>query len=515
MLDCANSRCLLRTGFLAALVFSCAWVAADELDNPPVPQSDAMSEQVESPGSIRVALVDAGVNYLLPEIGRSLARDQSGALIGYDFWDMDELPFDSHPSGRGSVQRHGTRTASILLREAPFVELVPYRYPRPDMLRMAELVAHADRHGVRVIGMPLGGNKPEPWSAFEQVAAEYPHILFIASAGNNGRDIDQQPVYPAALGLANMLVVTSADDFGRIAQGVNWGRVAVDYMVPAEHIQALQFDGTEGTVSGSSYAVPRVVALAARWLRDEPELVASDLIKKIRMQFANGAAPRELAEGYLYDPQFSERQSIVVTETYEYESSGVDFESSVVKSEMTGDTLALPLQILVLDRQWQSPQITQLLDDTESILEQCNIAFRDTTVSFVQSPDYLRDLETGSARTLMDAVRSSGADRKLTVVLARDTRMSTPFDAEAFGRGNTRNRPWLTDSVWLTLALQDQEIALAHELFHVLANSGDHSNSPGSLMLARTTGSNTRLTNGECQVARERALELGLLTTAL
>ena len=131
----------------------------------------------------------------------------------------------------------------------------------------------------------------------------------------------------------------------------------------------------------------------------------------------------------------------------------------------------------------------------------------------MQAPDYQRDLTIGSARTLLSAVRLSGDQRKLTVVFARDTRMSIPFDAEAFGRGNTRNRSWLTDSVWLTLALNDRAIALAHELFHVLVNSGTHSRVQGSLMLERTTGNNTRLTSGECDMARERALTLGLVET--
>lgn len=507
---------LLRATLLVGLIILCPCVQADELDNPAVPQRAVLDSNESDTVSIRVALVDAGVNYLLPEINRSLARDEHGRLIAYDFWDMDELPFDSHPVSSGTVQRHGTKTASLLMREAPFVELVAYRYPRPDMSRMADLVAHAEQYDVRIIGMPLGGNKREQWNAFEKAALEHPHILFVSSAGNNGRDIDQQPVYPAALTLPNMLVVTSADDFGRLAQGVNWGRVSVDYMVPAEHLQVLRFDGTEGYVAGSSYAVPRVVALAARLLQEEPQLQALDLIKKIRTRFANGAAPRQLAQGYLYDPQFTHQQAIVVTESHDYESKRIDVLQEEHSENIFGATLALSLQVLVLDARWQTSHVLRLLDEAEKIYEQCNIVFNDVTVNLVQSSDYLRDLETGTARTLMEAVRLSGFNRRLTIVLARDTRMSMPFEAEAFGRGNTRNRPWLTDSVWLTLALQDHplqdlQIALAHEIFHVLANSGDHSTTEGSLMLARTTGTNITLSIDECRQARQRALELGLV----
>jgi len=107
--------------------------------------------------ALRVGMVDSGVNYRLAEINRRLARDSDGQLIGYDFWEMDDLPYDSHPVNSGFfVQRHGTRSASLLLREAVGIELVPYRYPRPDMSRMQALVEHANEHQVSILGMPLG-----------------------------------------------------------------------------------------------------------------------------------------------------------------------------------------------------------------------------------------------------------------------------------------------------------------------------------------------------------------------
>jgi len=89
--------------------------------------------------------------------------------------------------------------------------------------------------------------------------------------------------------------------------------------------------------------------------------------------------------------------------------------------------------------------------------------------------------------------------------------MQMAFDAEAFGRANTRHRPWMTDSVWLTSVLNDDGIALAHEIFHVLANSGDHSTDDGNLMLARTTGDNRSLSANQCSAARYAAQRNGLM----
>ncbi|ASJ75235.1 S8 family peptidase [Granulosicoccus antarcticus] len=464
--------------------------------DPPLPPAEPLTLS----GSVRVTLVDSGVNYQLPAINARLARQEDGTLVGYDFWDMDKLPYDASPDAQGRVQRHGTRTASVLLREAPFVELVPYRYPRPDMRRMAELLDHAARHQVRIIGMPLGGNRQEDWQAFAVAAQEHPDMLFIVSAGNNGRDIDQQPVYPAALDLPNMLVVTSADDFGLLADGVNWGRGSVDYMVPAEFVPVTRFDGSPSFASGSSYAVPRVAALAARLIRDKPSLSVAQLLTLIRNRFANGAAPAQLKSGYLYDPRYDPEHEIEITSVDSWESS----------RSMDDAQMSLALDVMILDDAWTQSEVGRVLERAETLLSVCGIRFSAVQLRQVSAPDYLRDLETGASRTLMDAVRLSGADKRVAVVFARDTGMSTPFDAEAFGKGNTRSRSWLTDSVWLTLALQDRDIALAHELFHVLSNSGAHVQSEANLMLDRTTGSNRTLEAAQCELARTVSLEAGL-----
>ena len=83
--------------------------------------------------------------------------------------------------------------------------------------------------------------------------------------------------------------------------------------------------------------------------------------------------------------------------------------------------------------------------------------------------------------------------------------MLTPFDGEAFGRGNTRRRPWLQNSVWLMNGIQDAGIALAHELFHVLSNSGEHVQISNNLMQTRTSPGNVALEQTQCEAAIRNA----------
>ena len=239
--------------------------------NPPVPAGT-------DPGGVTVAHIDSGVNYLLPEIAARLARDSSGRTLGIDLWDQDDRPFDGD-RGRSPFFpiRHGTPVASLLVKEAPAARLLPIRYPRPDMTRMTDAVQAAATAGARIVAMPMGSRRPEDWTAFAEAAGAHPELLFIVSAGNDGRDIDAAPIYPASLPLDNMVVVTSSDAFGRLASGSNWGTVSVDLMVPAEALEVIDYRGARGTASGSSYAVPRVAALAARLLDANPSATTADL----------------------------------------------------------------------------------------------------------------------------------------------------------------------------------------------------------------------------------------------
>lgn len=257
-------------------------VQAVEPLNPPLPEG-------ADPGGVTVAHIDSGVNYLLPVIAARLARDGDGKFLGQDLWDDDGRPFDGD-TGRSPFFpiRHGTPVASLLVKEAPEVRLLPIRYPRPDLARLAEAVETAAATGARIVLMPLGSRAADDWAPFAAAAAAHPEMLFVISAGNDGRDIDAAPVYPAALTLDNMVVVTSADDFGRLAEGSNWGQISVDLMVPGEGLEVTDYRGARGTASGSSFAVPRVAALAVRLLAANPEWTAAELKQAL---FARAVAP--------------------------------------------------------------------------------------------------------------------------------------------------------------------------------------------------------------------------------
>ena len=65
-------------------------------------------------------------------------------------------------------------------------------------------------------------------------------------------------------------------------------------------------------------------------------------------------------------------------------------------------------------------------------------------------------------------------------------------------------RPELADTVWIAHGARDLPLALAHELVHLLSDSGEHSSAPGNLMLPETSPANVRLSGAQCERRNER-----------
>ncbi len=468
----------------------------------------------KDPGGVLVALVDAGVNYLLPEVGERLARDSSGDILGYDYWDQDPRPFDANPARSPFFpQRHGTRTATLLLSEAPGARLVPYRYPRPDMSRMADLVSDAARKGVRIVNLSLGSNRLEDWQVFARAAKQHPEMLFIASAGNDGRDIDARPVYPAALGLANLLTATSAEATGTLGQGSNWGRRSVHVVVPAERLQVTDFDGKTRSVSGSSYAAVRVTALAARLLAQNPHWRALELKNAIlgRALRLPGEEGLYASAGFIPDPAKAEARMLeprpaelgrrahqVLTEEALYGAQGRLSEARYA---------FMPTFAYFPGTRWDQDMLQAMAREVVTILGRCGVHVPRIELHLLDGPEIFRYFQQAVAEELVRRLSLP----KPTVYFVRDTLQRVPFEAEAIGKGNSATRPDLVHTVWVTEGIRDPGVSLAHEIVHLLMDSGEHVDLPRNLMRADSSPENVELTDAQCERILSRGVENGLL----
>lgn len=157
---------------------------------------------------------------------------------------------------------------------------------------------------------------------------------------------------------------------------------------------------------------------------------------------------------------------------------------------------------------WTQRRIAAAVRGAAAILAQCGVALEAATLYRLEggAPE-MRDLDTPRSRALareLDPARPA-------VFFVRDTRNSPQFEAEAFGHGNTATRPELAGTVWITAGIRDLPVSLAHELGHVLMDSGEHSEAPRNLMRADSAPENTLLTRAQCARMVERGTANGWL----
>ena len=156
---------------------------------------------------------------------------------------------------------------------------------------------------------------------------------------------------------------------------------------------------------------------------------------------------------------------------------------------------------------WETDEIVKAVSESAGLLAQCGVAFESSELRIIDSPRPFHYYDTPVSRQLLRAL----AVRKPAVFFAEDTRNDPAFDAEAIGLSNAKSRPELVNTVWIAHGARDLPHALAHELVHILTNSGEHSKVPGNLMQPDTSPKNTHLTSAQCEQVRTRGEAHGLL----
>jgi hypothetical protein len=180
-----------------------------------------------------------------------------------------------------------------------------------------------------------------------------------------------------------------------------------------------------------------------------------------------------------------------------------------VERSVSAPTHSLNLALAYLEGGgWAPDAIQAAIRQSAQILGQCGVALRKLEIVLVRAPERFRDFYTPTSREMARALHLG----KPTVYFVNDTRQRPPFDAEAIGRGNSRTRPELGDTVWVTRGARDLGIVLAHELAHVLMDSGEHSQAPGNLMREDTAPENSSLSKAQCARLRDTGAATGLLT---
>ena len=139
----------------------------------------------------------------------------------------------------------------------------------------------ATNHGAKVINASWGGGGySEPLRQAIRRAGNA-GILFIAAAGNEGRDTDAVPNYPSGYDENNIVAVAAIDAKDKLASFSNVGISSVDVAAPGVNILSAGYDGGYRRLSGTSMATPHVAGVAGAIFTQFPNATIEQIKERL------------------------------------------------------------------------------------------------------------------------------------------------------------------------------------------------------------------------------------------
>lgn len=264
---------------------------------------------------ITVAIIDTGVDTrhrdlreLIWQNPGELGLDQSGRDKSTNGVDDDGNGYvdDQHGWDFARNSRiisdqngHGTHIAGIIKREfqrtlyktnrtfSQSVRLMILNYYDPEasdtinLTNTAKAIQYAAAMGADIINYSGGGSLPHrlEYQAIETAAKK--GIVFIAAAGNNKSNTDQQKFYPAGYDLNNIITVAATDQQGLLQDFSNYGEQSTDLAAPGAEVRSTLPNNKYGLMSGTSQATAHVTGVAAALLAHKPARSVATLLGQL------------------------------------------------------------------------------------------------------------------------------------------------------------------------------------------------------------------------------------------
>ncbi len=222
-----------------------------------------------------VGVVDTGIDYRHRDLEANIWHGSNGE-VGYDFACNDSNPDDeaghgTHCAGTiGAVTNNGEGVAGV----AWDVQLMALKFLGQWGGSCSDAIRAIDwgvDHGAHILSNSWGGG---PYSWFLERAikrARDKGVLFVAAAGNDGKDNDKRATYPAGYNVDNVVSVAALASTGDLAWFSNYGKETVDIAAPGVGIHSTYPGNRYMGMSGTSMACPHVAGVAALIKAKHPE----------------------------------------------------------------------------------------------------------------------------------------------------------------------------------------------------------------------------------------------------
>ena len=244
--------------------------------------------------TIKVALITTGANYKLDALKSNIALnhsemhgkngvDDDGNGYVDDIYGVNTLlgsgnPMDFHGLGTYVASLVGGADVGLLKE----VSIIPINLFNDQGLGTTEsavgAVQYAISRGAQIIELGFGsGSKAEALCAAIEEGGKH-DVLFVATAGNGGQDIDgEATIYPAACPSDNLLVGTTTNQNDELASYASWGVRRVHVAAPGDFLSGFNHLGQPKKYRGGSVSNGVTTAVAALALSANPALTYKQL----------------------------------------------------------------------------------------------------------------------------------------------------------------------------------------------------------------------------------------------
>ncbi|NWH06778.1 S8 family serine peptidase [Desulfobacter latus] len=227
-------------------------------------QAPAAWETTTGAADLIIALIDTGVDLSHSDLAENIWTNSAEAnglenvdddgngyvddIHGWDMADNDNQPYDTNGHGThiagtiGAVTGNGTGIAGVCPRvRIMSLKVEPDNGSTMTLADIIEAVTYAQNMGAAIVNCSFGADfySDIEFNAFKKLA-DTAGALIIASAGNENRDIDLDPLYPAAYEVPAIVSVASSSEIAPGEYGLsdfsNYGAANADLMAPGNDI---------------------------------------------------------------------------------------------------------------------------------------------------------------------------------------------------------------------------------------------------------------------------------------
>ena len=260
----------------------------------------------QPPTPVTIAIVDDGIDPTRMELRRRVAvnvkeipdngLDDDGNgfvddVMGYDFIDQDAVPLPVAESGDPS---HGTKMAIVALRAVnglgvsgraltDLIRVLPLRVATGGIVNTTAVIRAIRYAGNReehvVVNLSMGTFRSNFPTALVGELAAQPNVLFVVSAGNQGKNINEMAASLCRNHRANVICVAAIDKGGKLSpppRASNFGS-AVDVAALGVDVGIPNAVGETQLDTGTSLAAAEVSGVAASVWLAAPKMQSSEI----------------------------------------------------------------------------------------------------------------------------------------------------------------------------------------------------------------------------------------------